>query len=119
LRTQDPSSIDTHPEALRDLAGVQAIEAGGREGPASTFVVHGASYFVPLEGVVDVDAERSRLDKVIAKVDEDLGFLNKKLSNKGFMDRAPGHVVDEVRTKHAAAQERRARLDEARTSLEG
>ncbi|MAY81435.1 MAG: valine--tRNA ligase [Deltaproteobacteria bacterium] len=119
LRTKDPSAISNHPEALRDLAGVHSIEAGGRTGPASTFVVNGAPYFVPLEGVVDVDAERARLDKVIAKVDADIGFLNKKLANKGFMDRAPEHVVSEVRTKHAAAEERRARLDEARTSLDG
>jgi valyl-tRNA synthetase len=56
---------------------------------------------------------------VIAKVDEDLGFLNKRLANKGFMDRAPDNVVAEVRSKHEAAQERRTRLDEARTSLEG
>ena len=65
---------------------------------------------------MDLDAERSRLQKVLAKIDKDMGFLMGKLSNKGFTERAPSHVVDEIREKHKVAGERRERLAEA---LEG
>jgi len=117
LRTEDITIAQAHRDALRDLGGIHNIEAGGRTGPASTFVIQGQSYFLPLEGVVDLDTERARLDKVIAKIDKDIGFLAKKLNNSAFMGRAPEHVVAEIRAKHAAAAERRARLEDARTGL--
>jgi len=117
LRTEGTAVLERHADALRDLAGVAGFEAGGRSGPASTFVVEGKSYFVPLDGVVDLDAERQRLDKVIAKVTKDLGFLANKLGNKNFTDRAPAHVVDEIKAKRDTASERLERLQEARTGL--
>ena len=117
LRAEATEVLERHADALRDLAGVAEIEIGGREGPASTFVVEGKSYFVPLDGVVDLDAERQRLDKVIAKVGKDLGFLANKLGNKNFTDRAPAHVVEEIKGKHDAASERLERLQEARAGL--
>ena len=117
LRAEATEVLERHADALRDLAGVAEIEIGGREGPASTFVVEGKSYFVPLDGVVDLDAERQRLDKVIAKVGKDLGFLANKLGNKNFTDRAPAHVVEEIKGKHGAASERLERLQEARAGL--
>ena len=117
LRTHETAVVERHADALRDLAGVVGLEQGGREGPASTFVVEGQSYFVPLDGVVDLDAERKRLDKVIAKVSKDLSFLASKLGNTGFTDRAPAHVVEEIRVKHDAAQARIERLQEARSGL--
>jgi len=116
LRTDDMGVLEAHSDALRDLAGVHGLEQGGRTGPASTFVVEGRTYFVPLEGVVDLEAERARLNKVIAKIDKDMKFLSGKLGNKGFTERAPADVVDEIRVKHQAAQSRRERLVEA---LEG
>jgi valyl-tRNA synthetase len=117
LRSVDTGHLEVHADALRDLAGVHEIEAGGRSGPASTFVVEGQSYFLPLDGVVDLDAERDRLDKVIAKVEKDQAFLAKKLANKGFTDRAPADVVADIRDKHSAADQRLQQLNQARTGL--
>ena len=118
LRSKNVTRLVDHGDALRDLAGVAQVEEGERDGPVSTFVVAGSTFFVPLDGVVDVTAERARLDKVIGKVEKDAGFLEKKLSNSNFTDRAPAHVVSEIREKHTAAQERLERLREARTGLE-
>ena len=118
LRSTSVAHLSDHSEALRDLAGVAKVESGERDGPVSTFVVGGATYYVPLDGVVDVDAERERLDKVIGKVEKDAAFLGKKLSNSNFTDRAPEHVVADIHEKHNAAQERLARLREARTGLD-
>lgn len=115
--TEDFSQIQGHSSALRDLAGVHEMSEGGHEGPASTFVVRGQAYFLPLDGVVDVDAERSRLDKVLAKVSEDLRFLERKLGNTNFTDRAPDHVVAEIQEKADAARERQEQLTQARAGL--
>jgi valyl-tRNA synthetase len=117
LRSEDTAVLEAHAEALRDLGGVHGIEVGGRTGAASTFVVEGRTYFIPLEGVVDLEAERGRLDKVLAKIDKDIKFLASKLGNSKFMDRAPDHVVTDIRGKHDSAISRQQRLSEARAGL--
>jgi len=117
LRALEVTDLSNHAGALRDLGGVSVLEEGGRDGPASTFVVGGSSYFVPLDGVVDIAAERDRLDKVIGKVEKDAGFLAKKLNNSNFTDRAPADVVADIQEKYDAAQVRLLRLKEARTGL--
>lgn len=117
ISTANTTHIVEHADALRDLAGVVGIDEGKCEGPSSTFVVQGNAYYVPLEGVVDIGAERTRLDKVIGKVEKDIGFLEKKLGNSNFTDRAPKHVVDEIKNKAQAAKERCAQLVAAREGL--
>ncbi len=117
LRSKSASSLARYAEALRDLGGVESIEDGAKDGPASTFVVGSSTFYVPLDGVVDIETERIRLDKVIGKVEKDAEFLAKKLNNSNFTDRAPDHVVSDIRGKHAAAQERLDRLKDARAGL--
>ncbi len=115
--TPDPTALSNHGDALRDLAGVHSVEAGQRDGPSATFVVKGQEFYVPLAGVVDIEAERIRLSKVIKKVSDDLAFLDKKLGNQGFISRAPSHVVEDIQSKHAAASDKLSRLEQARSSL--
>jgi len=69
--------------------------------------------------VVEVDraAERGRLDKEIAKVEEELRTVEDKLKNKSFIDRAPKAVVEEHRQRKANFTERLERLKEARDKL--
>ena len=69
--------------------------------------------------VVEVDraAERGRLDKEIAKVEEELRTVEDKLKNKSFVDRAPKAVVEEHRQRKANFTEQLERLKEARELL--
>ena len=67
--------------------------------------------YVDLAGVVDLVAERQRLAKEIAKVDEAIAFVAGKLARPEFVERAPGEIVERERTRLA---EQRARLGEAR-----
>lgn len=115
--TPDPSVLKHHAEALRDLAGIQAVQAGQRSGACATFVVQGAEFYLPLEGAIDIDAERIRLDKVIKGAAKDLGFLAKKLANTGFTSRAPAEVVAAIKEKERTAKDKLARLEQARASL--
>jgi valyl-tRNA synthetase len=57
--------------------------------------------FIALDGVIDLDAERARIDKAIAAAETDLGKVQGKLGNAGFMDKAPADVVDKERAKQA------------------
>ena len=49
----------------------------------------GVELYVALEGLIDLDAEKERLDGEIAKVQKDLKGLDKKLGNPGFVAKAP------------------------------
>jgi valyl-tRNA synthetase len=64
--------------------------------------------FLPLEGLVDIAAERERLGKEIAKIDAELGKVRAKLADENFAAKVPAKVLEEHRqreidwaTKHA------------------
>jgi valyl-tRNA synthetase len=115
--TADTTHLERNQKALLDLAGIAAISRGTRGGPSATAVVRNREIYIPLEGAVDLDAERSRLDKEIAKAQKDLAFLVKRLENPGFVGNAPPALLDETRSKRDAAQDRVERLQRARAAL--
>jgi len=106
-----------HARALHDMARVEVVHTDDAPRASATAVVRGQTLVVPLEGVVDLSAEVAQLDKVIAKSEKDVAQLGKRLGNKGFVDRAPEEVVQEVRDKLAAAESRLATLRASRDRL--
>jgi len=74
---------------------------------------------MPLKGVVDLAAERARLDKELKKINDDIDRIDKKLGNADFMARAPEEVVDEQKEKREEAESRRAKINEALERLKG
>ncbi|MDQ6623676.1 MAG: class I tRNA ligase family protein, partial [Verrucomicrobiota bacterium] len=66
----------------------------------------------------DKEAERERLEKEIAKLQEELRTVNTKLANSSFVDRAPRAVVDEHQKRKADFAERLAQLTRARDALQ-
>ena len=119
LRAADVSVLSRHRQALQDLAGVHTIERGGKDGVCATAVVDGQELYLPLQGVIDIAAERARLTKQIEKVEKDVAALSKRLSNPRYVERAPPSVVAESREKLAAVTDRCQRLKAARADLEG
>jgi len=96
---------------LARVSGVSVVEAAP-EG-AVTFVAGGATAALTLAGLVDIAAERARLNKEIAAFDSDIGHFGKKLNNPNFVSRAAPEVVQEQRDKLAEAEAGKARLEEA------
>ncbi len=66
---------------------------------AVQLIVDDVTYIMPLADVVDFAAEKTRLEKVIAKLEDEKSKLEKKLSNKGFLEKAPKEVVEEQRDR--------------------
>jgi valyl-tRNA synthetase len=78
------------------------VEPGAERPPRSAHAVAGgADVFVHLEGVVDVDAERARLQKGIDKARKETSFLEGKLGRPDFVERAPADVVARDRERLA------------------
>jgi valyl-tRNA synthetase len=80
---------------------------------AVQLLVRGEVAALPLKGVIDLAAERARLDKEIAKADADIKRVDSKLANEKFVANAPEEVVEEEREKREAALARKAKLLEA------
>jgi valyl-tRNA synthetase len=66
-----------------------------------------------LKGVIDLDAERARLAKEMAKADADIARVDAKLNNPNFVARAPEEVVEVEKEKREEAQARKTKIAEA------
>jgi valyl-tRNA synthetase len=73
--------------------------------------------YLPLKGLIDLDAERERLGKEIAKTEAELVTVRKKLANKNFVANAPPEVVAEHRQRNQDFAERFEQLQRMRDSL--
>jgi valyl-tRNA synthetase len=99
-------------ERLARLAQVAPSEAAIARGSLQV-VVDEATYALPLADIIDLDQERQRLDKELAKAMADLDKIDRKLSNPNFLDRAPAEVVEEQRSRRADIEQNREKLSAA------
>ena len=76
---------------------------------AVQLLVRGEVVALPLKGVIDLSAEKARLDKEIVKADADIKRVDAKLGNEKFVANAPEEIVEEEKEKREAAVERKAK----------
>jgi len=87
---------------IKTLAKVEdaTIASGIPKPEASATAVSGQNQiYVLLKGILDFREERKRLEKQIEKIEKDIEVSNRKLSNRGFLKKAPAEIVEEVREK--------------------
>jgi len=80
---------------------------------AVQLLVRGEVAALPLKGLIDIEAERARLDKEIAKAEADIRRVDAKLSNEKFVANAPEEIVEDEKDKREAALARKAKITEA------
>ena len=100
---------------LAYASDVEISDAFGDLGNTVTIVTNDAKIYIPLGDLVDFEAEAKRLQKELAVAEEKLAFINKKLDNPGFVNKAPEKVVQQNRDEAAKLTEKIANL---RSSLE-
>ena len=66
---------------------------------AASAVIRDAEIFIPLEGLIDLEQERNRLEKEIVRVNQLLEKVSKKLSNEDFLKRAPREIIQKEKAK--------------------
>ena len=86
---------------------------------AVQLLVRGEVAAIPLKGVIDLGAEKVRLDKELAKATADIQRVDAKLGNEKFVANAPEDVIEEQREKREEAESRKAKILEALERLKG
>lgn len=94
---------------LCNLESVEYVDAA--QDGALTFVAFNVEYFIPMEGNVDVEAEKERIGKELVYTKGFLQSVLKKLENKRFVESAPAQVVEAERKKQADAEQKIAMLE--------
>jgi valyl-tRNA synthetase len=107
-RAQRWSEVVKRMSRLADISFADRAPAG-----AVQLLIRGEVAALPLKGVIDLAAERSRLEKEIAKADADIVRVDLKLSNESFIANAPEDIVEDEKEKREAASARKAKFVDA------
>ncbi len=120
------TEIDAHGQAAWDrnealikrLARIDSLTKAD-ELPKGTISIAapGASFGLPLADIIDIGAEKERLEKAKGKLAKELGGLRGRLNNPKFVASAPEEVVAEAKANLAAREEEEAKLNEALARL--
>jgi valyl-tRNA synthetase len=107
---------------IKKLARADTIVLGSSldvpKASAKAVLGGGAEIAVPLEGLIDFDKERERLQNQIGKLDTELERLNGQLSNQNFVERAPKEKVDELRLRAAELRSQMVTINRNLEALE-
>jgi valyl-tRNA synthetase len=111
--------LQHHETLIKRLARVDVINlARNPEKGAVQIVVGEATISMPVAGIVDLVAEKTRLQKELARLDGDIGKIDQKLGNAQFIAKAKEEVVEEQRERRAEAEELKVKTEAALKRLE-
>src|SRR5262245_61992168 len=97
-------------EVLKLLLAAESLETNpDYQSPKGTPSIHSeiGELFLPLEGVQDIEAEKARLHKELAKAETEITKVEQKLNNLSFTSKAPAHVLQEHQQRLAEWQAKR------------
>jgi valyl-tRNA synthetase len=115
------SILDDGREYISNLANLEKLSVEGTvEEPkgVATGIVGSIKIYVFLEGMVDIAAEKARLEKQMKKLSKDLVAVSKKLNNRDFMEKASEAVIRKEETKFEELKEKNSHLEEALKKLQ-
>ncbi|EZP72784.1 Valine--tRNA ligase [Sphingomonas paucimobilis] len=108
--------IDRQGAALARLGRVESLSFGEEvTGGAAQIVVDEATFILPLEGVIDIAAEKARLAKALAAAEKERDSLGGRLSNPAFVEKAKPEAVAKAREDHA---EKTAEAEKLKAALD-
>ena len=105
-----PSEYEAVITKMANLTSVERVEE--KDATAAAFIVKTTQYFVPLGGLIDVEAERKKMSEELTYLEGFLASVMKKLSNERFVSSAPEKVVANERAKKADAEAKIAAIKE-------
>ncbi|NBJ90717.1 valine--tRNA ligase [Acutalibacter sp. 1XD8-36] len=119
IETDKPEAFDTECESIARLAYCSGVETGGSfDLPgAVTVVTSGCRAYLPMDDLIDREAESLRLSKELESARKQLATVESKLTNETFMSKAPQNVIDGVRANGEKLREKVQRIEESLDSL--
>ena len=111
--------LDAHKDLVMRLARLENAEVLEGDVPKGAVqdVIDEATIILPIAEVIDLDAERARLEREIAKQDKEIQRFEGKLGNEKFIANAPEEVIETERERLAEAKQVREKLEEAHNRL--
>jgi valyl-tRNA synthetase len=114
LFARDRSLFQRHERAFRHLANASEVTVRGFDEPrprgAAVHVEAEVEVHLPLAGLIDFAAEKTRVEKELARTGSELQGLRQRLDNAGFVARAPPEVVEKDRARMAELADKREKL---------
>ncbi|WP_439140719.1 valine--tRNA ligase [Planktotalea sp.] len=98
---------------IESIAHVEDLPKG-----TVALAISGGTFGLPLEGVIDVAAEKARLEKTLGKLAKELGGLRGRLNNPKFAESAPAEVLEETKQNLSLREAEEAKLKDAYARLE-
>ncbi len=111
--------LETHKDLIHRMARLEVsapLDGDAPKGSVSS-VLDEATVILPLAGIIDVQGEQGRLDKDIKKLDAEIAKYEKKLSNAGFLAKAPPEVVAQQSERLVGLKAEHAKLNDALSRL--
>ena len=96
--------------ALCKISSINFLKADEASPVSASAIIEDLEILIPLKGLVDVASELARLEKEIAKIDNDISFAEKKLNNPTFTSKAPKDIIAEVQEKLEFASNAKQKL---------
>jgi len=72
---------------------------------------------IPLDGLIDIESEKNRLNKELSNINNEIEIIDKRLKNPMFVSKAPSKVVEEVNNKHDIFKQKKVELEKALLNL--
>jgi valyl-tRNA synthetase len=115
---QTQARLKTHEEILCRLARLSSAGLS-EDTPKGAIQVplDEATIMLPIADIIDLDAERTRLQKAIDKINQDIKTVEQKLDNKKFVNNAPVEIIDEHKQRKVDALATRVKLTQALEQL--
>ena len=109
--SETQTRLATHADLITRLARLNAIDVADQSPPGAVqVIIDEATVALPLAGVIDIAAERARLEKEIQKSEGEIAKVDKKLANDAFVSKAPPAVIEEQHTRRADHTQTRDKL---------
>jgi valyl-tRNA synthetase len=120
-RDEDRRRAAEHLPLLQRVGRVESIEVlepGDEAPPSATALLDDLKLLVPMQGLIDVEAERARLDKQVQKLEAERAKSQGKLGNENFVNNAPEAVVAQERDRLSEFERQLEQLAEQRQRLD-
>jgi valyl-tRNA synthetase len=117
----DEKSLRRFEPMIQNLSGTSSLLIGmnlQRPPRSATHVSSSVTVHVPLEGLIDIEKERKRIQCDLAKVTQQLAGVHAKLSRPDFAGKAPPEVVEKERARARELEEQKMKLEEALRELQ-